>query len=205
MKNVGYKFKTAVRTTASFYPFYKEYVLKYRGAKRRIIKKSGDVARIMKTIFKTIMEHYLENEGGVYIGGLGYFCSMAVFEERNSKKWQKWGNTNGYRYRHLVIPDMVEPFYITLSEDAAKMKKRAMNDFGVRYKFLYREVKQKKMMYASRRLTVMRLYDKVDVGYLARKVKAKIERDGKVVNCRLCRSTAEADAELAAIEGRQPK
>lgn len=135
-----------------FISFYYHIMARYRVGIKKTVFDVKDLRKIQSEIFKTIREHYVNNDGGVYINNLGYFCHMMVPESRMAitpfNKTIRYEHTNGYMFKHLVLDDRkgTGKYYSIFSDVLALVKKESNTKIknGKRYKFLYREVESEK-------------------------------------------------------------
>lgn len=143
-KKKGKRNREIFGTTCSnyFYTFYREWCRRRRWIG---IKDRKEAMALRVIVWHTILEHYLENEGGVYLENLGYLCHMIIPNQSvgnkictlNGKAYR-----NGYRYRHVCLEirrNRAHYFYLDLSKATMQKSREAMRR-GRRYRFLYREV-----------------------------------------------------------------
>ena len=133
-------------TSNYFYSFYREYL---KSKRLKPITPREDAVRIQSLLWQVVLEHYMDNEGGVYLDNLGYLCHM-IRPRRRFYYNRKFGlinheHTNGYSYRHfcIVIRKSVKRYFnLKLQVSITKRCRYRMNK-GLRYRFLYREVNAK--------------------------------------------------------------
>ena len=103
---------------------------------------------ILVVIWKTIAEHYIRNEGGVYLDNIGYLCHIIRPEKKFSirgKLSKKRVMAGGYGYRHVCLQmEMTRLGRMRhyVSVDISGFMKKQCDAFilkGYKYKFLYRE------------------------------------------------------------------
>lgn len=156
------KIKKRLITQSDFATFYKKFMKKRKGRKR-VISDRYEICRLQSIIYKTIQEHYLNNEGGVYIDNLGYLCHRIIPHQSFVKSHfgddiSKLG-TNGYKYRHECLDFLWMKknhrsyYHLILSGLLQKRCDRLMWD-GLKYKFLYREVFAKMKLFKTKALPV---------------------------------------------------
>lgn len=135
-----------------FVSYYHKQMISKKGLMKRTIMDRSEVLSLLSLIWKTVSEHYLENDGGVYIDNIGYLCHMIV-------PHQKFGisritndvirmGTNGYKYNHTVLDfsSYKRYYHLVISDYLKKKSKNKMNK-GKRYRFLYNEVQAKKHIF----------------------------------------------------------
>lgn len=130
---------------SSFVPFYRSLTAKKKTKRRHVISDRRDIMQCHSLIWKTIRDHYLENEGGVYINNIGYLCHVirpvrTLYINPVTKDINRKG-TDGYKYSHECMDFMPKnKFFHLVLQPALKKKSRNLMNSGRRYKFLYREV-----------------------------------------------------------------
>lgn len=134
-------------TSNHFYSFYRRMMRLYK-KKKGLIKDRNDLMDLQSLIWETVADHYLNNEGGVYIDNIGYLCHMMIpckmLRVSDLFGTLIHGSTNGYKYKHMVLCLDSDKTYFQL--DISKALQKKSNDKmskGKRYKFLYREVMSK--------------------------------------------------------------
>lgn len=118
-----------------------------RAQYKRLILEKSEVMKIQHELWKTVREHYIENEGGVYISNLGYLCHIMrpkrkLFANHISNTIIRM-QTNGYLFRHVCLDFSPKLQYFHLYKSIIKTVKHECNKRlkkGKRYKFLYNEV-----------------------------------------------------------------
>lgn len=126
-----------------FVTFYKDYV-KYK--RHSVITDRKDVANILCELWKTVGDHFLTNEGGVYLDNIGYICHVI-----HTKKRYKYfdnevmeNNSDGNRYDCAIIPfryfNRRWNFSVEVSMALRQSSHKIVKD-GYRYRFLYKELK----------------------------------------------------------------
>ena len=170
-------FKTAKATTTSFYRYYRIYTKGAYKARRRVMGSPSNVSKIISLFLKLVREHYLYDEGGVYLKKLGYFCTMICpkrsrrMEIVKGNNWTDRTSTNGYYYKHLVLPVKGESYVFTLYDRLARQKRRLMRQ-GVRYKFLHRELALKYIIdEKGKHDRDLRFYDGLDLDKILKRLK----------------------------------
>lgn len=123
-----------------FVSFYKRMMKRKQVGKKRIISDRYKVKKLQNIIWETVLEHYIQNEGGVYIDNFGYLCHI-INPKRNFGINHLIGevmniHTNGHRYRHVVLDFSPKSQYYHI--DLSTLTKRKSRN--KKYKFLYREV-----------------------------------------------------------------
>lgn len=133
---------------------------------RRALSDRDEILKIQALIWETVVEHYIENEGGVYIDNFGYLCHIIrpkkkfiIFRAKNEVARMK---TDGYKYDHMVFDFMPvnKYFHVCVLPFLQKKCKMIMNK-GRRYKFLYKEVCNKRHLFKGRNLP--RVYKKEEL------------------------------------------
>ena len=155
------KVKRVLMSSQDFPAFYRFFMKNSRRGRKRIIKKNADILYLQSVIWKTIVEHYLNNIGGVYIDNLGYLCHRIVprqsFPITRNKRIVAKIETNGYVYRHECLDflwmkrDKKIYYHLHLSKILKKKSNELMKK-GVKYKFLYREVMAKKHIFREQNI-----------------------------------------------------
>lgn len=158
-------------SSSYFVSYYRRLMRNKRrkdGHKRGTLSNCTECLALLSLIWETVAEHYLQNEGGVYIDNIGYLCHMLIPNQRFGidpiTKDIRRINTNGYRYNHTVL-DFGDPkrfFHLTLSDYLQKKAKIVMND-GERYRFLYNEVQAKR--YAIKDFHVKNVFNPEELRY----------------------------------------
>lgn len=133
------------RMNNQYFVSYYFNLMKSRGFSKRIIKDRSEVLRLQSIIFKTIKEHYVENEGGVYIDNIGYLCHVIrpnrrFFVNKVAKDVIRF-KTDGFKYNHIVLDlfGRKKYFYLYMSDSLKLFIGKRMKK-GLRYRFLYREI-----------------------------------------------------------------
>lgn len=135
--------KTSIATNY-FYSFYKRTMASRRIKKGRMISDRSKLLKLQSIIWKTVAEHYIENEGGVYLDNFGYLCHI-INPKKNFSINHLIGevrniHTGGYKYRHTALDfPFFRRYYHLEIENSVKRKSRDR-----KYKFLYREVLAKR-------------------------------------------------------------
>lgn len=121
---------------------YSKYVRKHRELRNKI-----DVLEVQNTIWETVKEHYINNEGGVNVDHIGYFCHIVRPERKMAISRYKKGIvrafTNGYIYRHIVLSKFSKDRYFHIYKCVTidiKNKCKDMMKKGYPYKLFYTEV-----------------------------------------------------------------
>lgn len=140
---------TTVKSREFAHYYHKMMSLKKR-SKERMIRDRMEVLKIEGAIMDAIQDHFINNEGGVYIEGIGMFAHIT----RQGRRFRRFYVTDtvafeksgGYAYRNAVIDFTARkrPYqYFMLASRLSE----AANDFvrkGFRYLFPYREVMEKR-------------------------------------------------------------
>lgn len=165
-------FKTAMHVVKGVMSYYKFYTIGIYKAKQRCLPRILSVSKILTTLFRVIRDHYIQNEGGVYLRCLGYFCTVIDPHRRDVAKKNNAFliPTNGYRYRSLVLPDMTECFVIKLHTSLVLQKKKALGE-GLRYKFLHREVRERRAQRNNVSVRDSKFYGAVDLQEITKHLK----------------------------------
>lgn len=134
------------QTSSRYFLFY--YREWCRRARKKAMKDDKAIMKIRTLLMETIEEHYLNNEGGVYLENIGYLCHMVVPNRKLlsytgvGTKFLTRKKMNGFYYKHLCIPiEKKGTKYYNLDLSWLLVKKcKELMEKGVRYRFLYREV-----------------------------------------------------------------
>ncbi len=138
--------------TTYFIPFYRSIMARRRSRHRHVISDARDIIECQSLIWKTVADHYLENEGGVYINNIGYLCHVicpvrSLSINRVTGDINRKG-TDGYKYTHCCVDFLPRnKFFHLVVQDALKRKSRELMNAGRRYKFLYREVQSEREVF----------------------------------------------------------
>ena len=126
-----------------FATFYKDYA---KHKKHSVLKDRKAIGDIAFKLWETVGDHFLTNEGGVYLDNIGYICHVI-----RTKKTYKFfnnivadDNADGNSYDSVVMPmryfNRRWNFSVEISEALRKRSSEAVRD-GYRYRFLYKELK----------------------------------------------------------------
>lgn len=140
---------TTVKSREFAHYYHKMMSLKKR-SKERMIRDRMEVLKIEGAIMDAIQEHFIENEGGVYIEGIGMFAHITCQGRRFRRFYVtdtiSYEKSGGYAYRHAVIdftkrkrPYQYFMLAKRLSDDACAFTRK-----GFKYLFPYREVMEKR-------------------------------------------------------------
>lgn len=131
--------------SSKYFAFYYHRVMRgdRKKPKKGMIIDPKEILNIQNEIWKTVADHYINNDGGVYIDHIGYLCHIIVPRQSYvaSKYFVRRQSTNGYRYKHIGLEIEKERRYYHLIPHpylVLKCKKEMIK--GKRYRFLYNEV-----------------------------------------------------------------
>lgn len=126
-----------------FVTYYKDYA---RHKKHSVLEDRVAVSRILCELWKTVGDHFLTNEGGVYLDNIGYICHVI----RPRKRYGSFNNgiadnnADGNNYDSTVMPmryfNRRWNFTVEVSEALRTASSNAVKE-GYRYRFLYKELK----------------------------------------------------------------
>lgn len=157
--------------------FIHYYTLYGNGVNRKTLKGYSEFREVTTAIWKTVRDHYVHNEGGVYIDNIGYLCHVIRPESKEgnavrlSARMKRRKKRGGFSYRHVSIPiektrsayrqkyAVFEPLPVVEMESDEQLLS------GERYRFLYREVKE--FARKSMRFRAKRIYNKKDLSCLS--------------------------------------
>lgn len=128
-----------------FVPFYRSLLKKRAARYKHVLSSKEEILECQSLIWRTVAEHYIENDGGVYINNIGYLCHIIcpvrklsickITNDINRK------HTDGYKYTHDCMDFLPKNKYFHLVVQKSLRKKcHDLMNKGKRYKFLYREV-----------------------------------------------------------------
>ena len=90
-----------------FAAYYHRLMKRKNGFKKGMIRDRGEVLRLLSIIWKTVSEHYVEADAGVYVDNVGYLCHVLIpgqrFTVRRDLDIVSRLGTNGYLYNHLAM------------------------------------------------------------------------------------------------------
>lgn len=159
-------------TSNYFYTFYRAYMI---SKKLPYLQDRELVKKVHSEVWKTVLDHYINNEGGVYLDNLGYLCHMITpvqkFTFNKKSKRVTREETNGYYYRHIcmgVRKNRSNYHHLIFSPILIKKLRELMRK-GKRYRFLYREVQAK--TYRKRGWKIKHLFDDKSLKYYKRENK----------------------------------
>ena len=61
-----------------FAAYYHRLMKRKNGFKKGMIRDRGEVLRLLSIIWKTVSEHYVEADAGVYVDNVGYLCHVLI-------------------------------------------------------------------------------------------------------------------------------
>ena len=128
-----------------FAAYYHRLMKRKNGFKKGMIRDRGEVLRLLSIIWKTVSEHYVEADAGVYVDNVGYLCHVLIpgqrFTVRRDLDIVSRLGTNGYLYNHLAM-DFADSkrYYHFVIQDSLKKKLRVKMNKGRRYRFMYNEI-----------------------------------------------------------------
>lgn len=136
------------RFTGKMYFYYKRFCRTILKLKPTDIVSKPEYNKIQGVLWKTIKEHYLNNEGGVCINNLGYFCHLAEIKQQTYAKRviSKYIFTNGYKYVSLLwrfpFTKKFQTYYFVMDSivPGFRRERNSRLEYGVRYRFLKREI-----------------------------------------------------------------
>lgn len=139
----------------NFVPFYRAMMKRSPKRRKHIILDEKEITRCHSMIWMKVKEHFMEDEGGVYIDNIGYLCHM-INRTRNIyltpfKKRLVNRETNGYLYDHVCYDFHPRNQYYHLAFFNPIVERcKAMMKEGLRYKFLYREVTSERSVFGEK-------------------------------------------------------
>jgi hypothetical protein len=132
----------------------------------------ADINRVYGAIWETVRRHYIENEGGVCIRGLGYFCHVHDPEMHSPNAWGMRGVRLDFSYYRLMLitPSMLTDYHYMIDtfHDEVETAIAERVNTGWRYRFLWSRAKAylEGEMPASRRFRVIGAGTKRGMPYL---------------------------------------
>lgn len=133
-----------------FFQYYKKLYKHRKQNKENTIRTRTELLEVNSAIWNAIREDYIDNEGGVFINGMGYFCHVIApnyrFRISNLTGKLMYPNTGGYRYRHTMLNDLPKSQSKVFFHMMHDMKKSVQNkckelmNKGRRYKFCFNEI-----------------------------------------------------------------
>ena len=151
-----------------FAAYYHRLMKRKNGFKKGMIRDRGEVLRLLSIIWKTVSEHYVEADAGVYVDNVGYLCHVLIpgqrFTVRRDLDIVSRLGTNGYLYNHLVM-DFADSkrYYHFVIQDSLKKKLRVKMNKGRRYRFMYNEILAKRRVFKD--FQIKRVFEDKDLGY----------------------------------------
>lgn len=140
--------KTTTISSYYFVSFYHKQMRRKNGMKKGTISDRDEVLSLLSIIWQTVAEHYLNNDGGVYVEHIGYLCHMMIpgrkfYVSKMTGDVCRMG-TNGIKYNHTCLDfgDTKRYFHLELSGYLKSKSKEKMRS-GKKYRFLYNEVMAK--------------------------------------------------------------
>ncbi len=65
-----------------FAAYYHRLMKRKNGFKKGMIRDRGEILRLLSIIWKTVSEHYVEADAGVYVDNVGYLCHVLIPGQR---------------------------------------------------------------------------------------------------------------------------
>lgn len=151
-----------------FAAYYHRLMKRKNGFKKGMIRDRGEVLRLLSIIWKTVSEHYVEADAGVYVDNVGYLCHVLIpgqrFTVRRDLDIVSRLGTNGYLYNHLAM-DFADSkrYYHFVIQDSLKKKLRVKMNKGRRYRFMYNEILAKRRVFKD--FQIKRVFEDKELGH----------------------------------------
>ena len=151
-----------------FAAYYHGLMKRKNGFKKGMIRDRGEVLRLLSIIWKTVSEHYVEADAGVYVDNVGYLCHVLIpgqrFAVRRDLDIVSRLGTNGYLYNHLAM-DFADSkrYYHFVIQDSLKKKLRVKMNKGRRYRFMYNEILAKRRVFKD--FQIKRVFEDKELGH----------------------------------------
>lgn len=128
----------------NLFPSFYHRSTKSKKSKDILIKDYDEVRRVHSIIWKTILDHYINNEAGVFLKNLGYLChimspEIKFIKHRQRKRHRQLMDGRVYRHECLDFFPKFKYCHTFISPALSKKIDKDIKD-GKKYKFLYNEV-----------------------------------------------------------------
>lgn len=166
--------KVTTVKSREFAHYYHKMMSLQKRSKERMIRDRMEILKVEGAIMDAIEDHFLKNEGGVYIEGIGMFahitCQGRRFRRFYINDTIAYEKSGGYAYRSAVIDFSVRkrPYVYFMISGGLSEKAMALVRSGLRYLFPYREVMEKRRV--TKRLNIGFLTDNKSLYYKKKEV-----------------------------------
>ena len=136
------------KTSIATHKFEGYYYNIYSPKRRNLIKQKDreDIYKIQSMIWKTIREHYINNEAGLYLQNIGHLCHIVHPKIKFTHATVNRNALGGRKYFHICLDGFPKDRYcqIVFNKSLKGDIREAMVDNGKRYKFLFDEIEAHK-------------------------------------------------------------